>query len=322
MRPSPAYRPPHARSKSKIKTMKQKMMNHPPLHIKTIVTIGILGAVTALLTACGSATPTPVSATTTPTAPSVNAAPLPTVNASDSPKQHVDKAKAALKDRRFDVALAEVLAATEKDAANSDGFFVLGNVYNQSAGNEADSTKRQTLLTQAITAYKTALKLSPDNDAAHTNLGTVYYQLGQFDAARQSAEAALKIKPDDARTHYLLGTIYLQNDPTKQPEMLDKAQSEFDKAIQSESDLGAAYVGLANIKLFKGDFAGAMANAQKGVDLMKDGADPFALWALAQAQCKGGNKAAGAQTLLRITAMNVPDTQFVQQLQALAAQCK
>ncbi len=302
--------------------MKQKTINQSTLRIKTAVVTSLIGLIATLLAACGGATPTPPAATVAPPAVSGNTAPLPTVNASDSPKQHVDKAKAALKDMRFDVALAEALAATQGAATNGDGFFVLGNVYNQSAGVEADPTKRQEMLAKAITAYKAALKLSPDNDAAHTNLGTVYYQLGQFDAARQSAEAALKIKPDDARTHYLLGTIYLQNDPTKQPEMLDKAQSEFDKAIQAESDLGAAYIGLANIKLFRGDFASAIANAQKGVDLMKDSADPFALWALAQAQCKGGNKAAGAQTIARIIGMNVPDAQFVQQLQALAAQCK
>ena len=302
--------------------MKPIMTNYHTSHAKKTFFVGVMGLIASLTVACGGATPTPISATITPAPPTSAGAVLPTVNASDTAKQHLDKAKAALKERRFDVALAEALAVTQSDTGSSDGFFVLGNVYNQSAGNEADPTRRQEMLTKAITSYNTAVKLDPKNDAAQTNLGTVYYQLGQFDSARKSAEAALAIKPDDARTHYLLGTIYLQNDPAKQPEMLDKAQAEFDKAIGSESDLGAAYIGLANIKLFRGDFAGAIANAQKGVDLMRDGADPFALWALAQAQCKGGSKAAGAQTLTRIATMNVPDAQFNQQLQALAAQCK
>ena len=300
--------------------MRLKMMNPSPSHIKTAFATTVIGLIASALAACSSATPTPQTVTITP--PPASAATVPTVNPNETPKQHLDNAKSALKDRRFDVALAEASAATQGDATNSDAFFVLGNVYNQSAGGESDPVKRQALLTKAITAYKDAIKLNANNDAAHTNLGTVYYQLGQFDSARQSAEAALKVKPDDARTHYLLGTIYLQNDPSKQPEYLDKAQVEFDKAIQTEADLGAAYIGLANIQLFKGDFAAAIVNAQKGVDLMKEGVDPFALWALAQAQCKGGSKAAGAQTLTRITAMNVPDAQFVQQLQALVAQCK
>ncbi len=283
-----------------------------------------------LLSACESATPTPTSATITPPAPGAPAAPavsapaaaLPTVNSADTAEQHIEKAKAALKDRRFDVALAEAMAATEKDAKSSDAFFVLGNVYNQSASMEADLGKRQEALTKAIDAYKNAISLKPDNDAAHTNLGTVYYQLGQFDAAKTAAQEALKYKPDDARTHYLLGTIYLQDDPSKKPTVLDQAQTEFDSAIKSEPNLGAAYIGLANVQLFKGDFAGAILNAQKGVDLMKDAPDPFALWALAQAQCKGGSKAAGMQTLNQIVAMNVPDAQFMAQVQSLTNQCK
>ena len=274
-----------------------------------------------LLSACNSATPTPTTATLTPPAAPVLAA-LPTVNTADTAAQHIEKAKTALKERRFDMALAEATAATQADAKNSDAFFVLGNVFNQSASLEADPAHHQELLTKAITAYKTAILLKPDNDAAHTNLGTVYYQIGQFDAARSSAQAALKYKPNDARTHYLLGTIYLQDDPSKKPAVLDQAQTEFDNAIKAEPDLGAAYIGLANVQMFKGDFAAAISSAQKGVDLMKAAPDPFALWALAQAQCKGGSKAAGAQTLIQITAMNVPDAQFMQQVQALTAQCK
>jgi tetratricopeptide (TPR) repeat protein len=199
---------------------------------------------------------------------------------------------------------------------------VLGNVYNQQASQSGDTARREQLFNKAIGAYQAAIKINPNNDAAHTNLGTVYYQMGNFDGARQAAEAALRIKPGDASTHYLLGTILLQSDPTKDPSLLDKAKEQFELAIKNESGLGAAYIGLANVYLFKKDYVNALAQAQKGVDLMKPDPDPFALWALAQAQCAGGNKAAGTQTLQQILSKNVPDAVFVQQVQATMAQCK
>ena len=218
--------------------------------------------------------------------------------------------------------MREAEAAVKADPNSSDAQFVLGNANNQAAAMEADPAKRQTNLNKATEAYLAAIKLDPNRDDAHTNLGTVYYQTGQFDLAETQVQAALKIAPKDARTHYLLGTIYLQRDPKKQPDAADKAQKEFELAIANEPDLGAAYIGLANVFLSKGDYKSATAQAQKGVELMKAAPDPFALWALAQAQCGGGDKANGTKTVAQIISMNVPDPVFVQQVQALAAQCK
>ena len=264
----------------------------------------LLVLIAIVLMGCDAATPTPKAADAT------------------SATQHIEAAKAALKDKKLDVAISEAEAAVEANAKNSDAQFVLGNAYNQAASIEADSGKRQTYLTKATNAYLAAIKLDPKRDDALTNLGTVYYQTGQFDLAETQAQAALKLKPNDARTHYLLGTIYLQRDPKKDPSVLDKAQREFEAAVANEKELGAAYIGLANVYLFKGDYKNANTQAKTGVDLMKAAPDPFALWALAQAQCGGGDKANGTNTVTQILGMKVPDPVFVQQVQALAAQCK
>jgi tetratricopeptide (TPR) repeat protein len=264
----------------------------------------LLAFVAVLLIGCDAATPTPAPADTAAAA------------------KHVEAAKTAIKDKKLDVAITEAEAAVKANPNSDDAQFVLGNAYNQAASVEGDSAKRQSYLTKAADAYLSTIKLNPTRDDAHTNLGTVYYQTGEFDKAEEQAQAALKIKPNDARTHYLLGTIYLQRDPKKDPTVLDKAQKAFEAAVANESDLGAGYIGLANVFLFKGDYVNAKLQAQKGVDLMKADPDPFALWALAQAQCGGGDKANGSKTTAQILGMNVPDPVFVQQVQALAAQCQ
>lgn len=253
-------------------------------------------------------------------APAPTIAPTPT--AGQTVRPHLDAARAALNAGQFDVALQEAQAAVAADPNSADAHYLLGNARNQLAGIAADEQSRRDHLTKAVDAYLTAIKLDPGHDAAHTNLATVYYQNGQFDEAQKYVETALKLKPDDATSHYVLGTILLQRDPKKYPEALDAAQKEFETAIQYQPDFGAAYTGLANVFLFKGDFQKSLDNAQKGVDLTRNSPNPFSYWALAQAQCALGDTANGARSIETITSFGLTDPFFMQQVQTLAEQCK
>lgn len=233
----------------------------------------------------------------------------------------IKAAKDALVARDLARALSEAQAAVQVDPNSSDAYFVLGKVYSQFAVSAADA-QRQQLLNSAIDAYRNAIRLNANNDAAHTNLGTVYYQLGRFDDAKAEAEAALKVNPKDATTHYLLGTIHLQHGPGRNPDALNMAQQEFETAVKSDPKFSAAYVGLANVYLFKGDAAKALEHAQKGVELSLPDTDPFTYWALALAQCATGDAANGAETISTIEGMRPSDPQFAAQLEALEAKCK
>ena len=235
---------------------------------------------------------------------------------------HIDTAKAALKASRLDDAIREAQSAVAADAQSSDAQWVLGNVYNQMADTQSTAELRQSYLSKAMDAYLQALKLNPNNDAAYTNLATVYYKTGQFDEAQKRVEEALKINPTDATSHYVLGTIYVQRDPQAYPDALDKAQAEFEAAVKSDPQLGAAYIGLANVYLVKNDSAKALQNAQKGVELTQDAPDPFVYWALAQAQSATGDKAGCTKTIEKINRFKVADASFNQQLQKLTQQCK
>jgi Tfp pilus assembly protein PilF len=263
------------------------------------------------LAACATPTPIPI-ATMQATAAVANT----------DLQQHLDAARATLKAGKFEEARTEAAAAVQVDPKNSDAQYLLGNAYNQLAGVETDLQKRQTDLTSAVDAYLAAIKLDPANDAAYTNLATVYYQNGQFDEAQKQVEQALKLKPNDSTSHYVLGTIYLQRDPKVVTDAFDKAQSEFEAAIKSEAKMGAAYIGLANVYLFKGDNKLATENAQKGIELTQGSPNPYSYWALAQAQCASGDKVSAARTITKINSLNPVDTLFKRQVQALADKCK
>jgi tetratricopeptide (TPR) repeat protein len=208
------------------------------------------------------------------------------------------------------------------DAAASGAQYALGNAYNQAAAFEADSAKRVEYFNRAVTAFQKALTINSSNADARHNLGTVYFQLGQFPEARKEFEAALVIDPSDAKTHYMLGTLLLQEDPAQSPQAQSKAQAEFETALKSDPKLAEAYVGLAQIFLTRGETTKALENAQKGVELSGANVDPFTYWQLAQAQCANGDKESGGATIEKVRAANVPDPNFMQQVLRLASTCR
>ena len=52
-----------------------------------------------------------------------------------------------------------------------------------------------------------AATLNPADASAHYNLGLIYQQRGEFDAARERFERAIQIDPDEIDAHYQLGRI-------------------------------------------------------------------------------------------------------------------
>ena len=245
-----------------------------------------------------------------------------THNTNGTAQNHLDAAKVALKDRHYDVALQEAQAAIAVDPQGSEAQWVLGNIYNQRADTQTTPALRQQDLASAVTAYQQAINLNAHYDAAYTNLATVYYKTGQFDNALQQVQQAIRLNPGDAISHYVLGTIYLQRDPKQYPDALSQALTEFEAAVKNDPHLGAAYTGLATVYLLKSDYVKALQNAHKGVELTQDAPDPFVYWALAQAQSANGDKAGCTQTIDKINSFHLQDSQFNQQVQKLAQQCK
>ncbi len=270
--------------------------------------VALAAALCIALTGCAAPTPAPAHTATVTPGPAA--------------QKHIAAAQAALKAGKFDGARQEAAAAVQADPNSSEAQYLLGNAYNRMAGAETDAQKARDDLSKAVDAYMAAIRLDAANGAAYTNLATVYYQNGQFDEAQKQVEQALKLKPDDPTSHYVLGTIYLQRDPKQAADTLDKAQAEFEAAIKSDARMGAAYIGLANVYLFRADYPKALQNAQKGVELTQDSPSPYAYWALAQAQCASGDKTGGAKSIERINSFNPSDPLFKQQVQALADRCK
>src|SRR3989339_205534 len=94
--------------------------------------------------------------------------------------------------------------STDLNKKNAGNWLARGYVYQNLSGLITDWQ------TWAISSYNEALKLDPNNPNSFTQLGVVYYQNKDFQAARTNLEKALELKPDFSNGLYFLGPTYDQ----------------------------------------------------------------------------------------------------------------
>lgn len=92
--------------------------------------------------------------------------------------------------------VADLVAATERDAEDLDSRVLLAGLYFESHGFE-----------QAIPWYEEILTLTPDDVEASTNLGISYYYVGALDRALGQFERSLEIEPTHAQTLVTIGIV-------------------------------------------------------------------------------------------------------------------
>lgn len=98
----------------------------------------------------------------------------------------------------------------------------------------------------AIVALKEATRINPDYGHAHYNLGRVYEGAGQNASAIASFKEALRIAPYDAQSHYYLGVLYLKEGKNASAIASLKRAIHFKRNFaQAHYTLGVAYGRLA-----------------------------------------------------------------------------
>jgi tetratricopeptide (TPR) repeat protein len=119
------------------------------------------------------------------------------------------------------------LAWTKSEPDNEDAWFSLGEAYY--------SLQRYT---DAIEAYRQALRINPDDAGTWYNLGVAYGGLQRHSEAIEAYRQSLRIKPDDADTWCNLGAAYggLQR--------YSDATEAFREALRIKPDYANAWCGL------------------------------------------------------------------------------
>ena len=99
-------------------------------------------------------------------------------------------------------------------------------------------------LDEAEASYTQAIALKPDFAEAHSNLGYTLQELGRLDEAEASFTQAIALKPDYAEAHSNLGITL------KELGRLDEAEASFTQAIALKPDFAEAHMMLTSMKKF------------------------------------------------------------------------
>jgi len=98
--------------------------------------------------------------------------------------------------------------ALEQNPRFEDALVNLGSLYLTMARSQADLTRRQALLGQALDTYRRALEIRPNHPEAHSNVGVTYQELGQYEEARDAYARALRIAPNDGQVLKNMGSLF------------------------------------------------------------------------------------------------------------------
>jgi tetratricopeptide (TPR) repeat protein len=93
---------------------------------------------------------------------------------------------------------------------------------------------------EAIESYKQAIRINPDDEYAHNNLGVAYRKLGKYEEEIESYKQAIRINPDDRDAHNNLGLAYGELGKHK------KEIESYKQAIRINPDYVNAHYNLGN----------------------------------------------------------------------------
>jgi len=157
---------------------------------------------------------------------------------------------------RYSDAEQLALSITQEFPKHQFGWKALGAVLNQLGR-----------IPESVVAKEKAVKLIPNDAAAHSNLGNTLQELGRLAEAEASLRQAIVLKPDFAAAHSNLGNTL------KELGRLDEALASYNQAIALKPDYAKAYCNLGNTLKEIGRLVEAEASYKQAILLKPDFAE-------------------------------------------------
>jgi len=120
---------------------------------------------------------------------------------------------------------------------------------------------------EAVDANQTAVKLSPQDPAAHSNLGITLNELGRLEEAEASLRQAIVLKPNFAEAHSNLGITLHESG------RLEEAEASLRQAIALNADYAEAHSNLGDTLKELGRLNDAEASYKRAIALNTDYAE-------------------------------------------------
>jgi Flp pilus assembly protein TadD len=170
-------------------------------------------------------------------APAPRPAAVPVLPVAGEARGHIDKGKAALGLKDYDIAIAEYTEAIRITTNYAEAYFGRGNVY---------YSKRD--YDRAITDYTEAIKINPNYANAYNNRGNVYYSKHDYDRAITDYTEAVRINPNYADAYNNRGIAYETGKRN-----YDRAIADYTEAIRINPNYVNAYNNRGDAYKAKGD---------------------------------------------------------------------
>jgi len=136
--------------------------------------------------------------------------------------------------------------------------------YVEAQSNLGNVYREQGDLSAAIAVYERVIQLKPDYAAGYNNLGVALKESHDLDRAIDVYQQALRLDPHNAESHYNLGMVYIER------EQGENAVPAFQKAIEIKPDYAKAHHNLGLALLWQGQRDAALAQFRKSADLRQN----------------------------------------------------
>ena len=162
--------------------------------------------------------------------------PTQTALADEDAEKHFEKGKEYFNSQKYDDAINEFIEAIDDDENNLLYYYYLGGAYFYSEQYD-----------EALNAFNKMIQINSDSVEAYEGRANVYYMQGRM---------------EEAKTNFLMvGKEYLYN------EEYDKAKDAFNRAIEIDKNYGEAYFYLGRIEWNLSNYAAAITEFDKAVNL-------------------------------------------------------
>ncbi len=122
-------------------------------------------------------------------------------------RDQLNKGVNAFRNAQFQEAVAHFQEAASLDPTLTDARLYLAMSYFQQYAPGGESPDNVKIGQQAISAFNNVLELDPKNTTALATIGTIYYDMKDFDKAKDYQRRRLDIQPNDPEPYYWVGVM-------------------------------------------------------------------------------------------------------------------
>jgi len=122
-------------------------------------------------------------------------------------RDQLNKGVEAYRNAKFQVAIEHFKSAIELDPGLINARLYLATAYAQQYVPGGDSQENVKTGQQAIDAFGNVLKLDPKNTTAMASIGQIYYNMKDFDKAKEFQRDRLEVEPNNPEPYYWIGVI-------------------------------------------------------------------------------------------------------------------